>query len=145
MPGLIGVVVGLLAVVALLFLSKRFMRKANPVEWEPVCAPYEESPEVRKDRDLLKEALVMDERRRILAKKEDQIRSDVAHAMGEYESGKRIHVHGACIVCGEMAFPGGPAGDRWIDMFCGVHVIEGLKYVDYFKVRSKQKAEQATA
>lgn len=128
MPGLFGAFVGLFAVAVLLLISRRCMRKVNPVdsstlileesegelssEWQPQCAPYEE---------IWKRLLY-----------EEKISVEVAQALDEYRSGKRVLTSGICIVCEKPAFPRGPAADRWLDVFCGVHVMEGLKQVGYF-------------
>lgn len=142
MPGLIGALVGLFAAAVLLLLSMRFMRKANPVdssvlileesegelstEWNPKCAPYEKIWE------------------RLLY--EEKISIEVSQALDEYRSGKRVLTSGICIVCEKPAFPRGPAADCWMDVFCGVHIMEGFKQIDYFgNVRLNKKEIKQTA
>jgi len=60
--------------------------------------------------------------------------------MDGYNSGERGHTQGTCIVCGERFEI---SGNSKIDLFCGVHVIAGLKHIGYFK--DVQKAESAAA
>ncbi|GEM_PF-3181025 len=82
MASLIGALVGLFTVAVLLFLSKRFMRKANPADssslileepegellsdWNPVCEPYKDrwAQALREEGLRIEAAVAMDKKKR---------------------------------------------------------------------------------